>query len=66
MYFREYPIYRGDYIEIFKIIILTLVYYDNTVMEHKEDRSDLDPIDCSILVLQDRHRFQLMNSSHEP
>ena len=51
MYFREYPIYRGDYIEIFKIIILTLVYYDNTVMEHKEGRSDPDPLDCSILVL---------------
>ena len=66
LYFGEYPIYRGDSIEIFKIIILTLVYYDNTVMEHKKGRYDPNPLDCSILVLQDRHKSQLMDSSHEP
>ena len=58
MYFGEYPIYKGNSVEI---IILTLVYYDNIVMEHKEGRSDPDPLDRSILVLQDRHRSQLVD-----
>ena len=30
-------------------------------MEHKEGRSDPDPLDRSILVLQDRHRSQLVD-----
>ena len=62
MYFGKYPSYREDSIEIIQIIILTLVYYDNIVMKHKEGRSDLDPLDRFILVLHDRHRSQLVDS----
>ena len=32
-------------------------------MEHREGRSDPDPLDRSILVLQDKHRSQLVDSS---
>ena len=32
------------------------------MMEHGRDISDLDPLDRFILVLQDRHRFQLVDS----
>ena len=31
-------------------------------MEHKEGRSDLDPLDRFILMLHDRHRSQLVDS----
>ena len=33
-------------------------------MEHKEGRFDPDPLDHSILVLQDRHRSLLVDSGH--
>ena len=32
-------------------------------MGHREGRFDPDPLDRSILVLQDRHRSQLVDSS---
>ena len=31
-------------------------------MEHKEGRFDPDPLDRSILMLQDKHKSQLVNS----
>ena len=41
--------------------MLTLVYYDSIVIEHREGRFDPDPLDRSILALQDRHRSQLVD-----
>ena len=43
--------------------MLTLVYYDSIVIEHREGRFDPDPLDRSILVLQDKHRSQLVDSN---
>ena len=48
--------------KLFKLL-LTLVYYDNIVMEHREGKSNPDPLDRSILVLQDKHRSQLVDSN---
>ncbi|RVW53212.1 Serine/threonine-protein phosphatase 7 long form-like [Vitis vinifera] len=45
-----------------RVNLLTLFYYDSIVMEHREGRFDPDPLDCSILALQDRHRSQLVDS----
>ncbi|RVX13526.1 Serine/threonine-protein phosphatase 7 long form-like [Vitis vinifera] len=40
-------------------------YRVNLLMEHREGRSDPDPLDRSILVLQDKHRSQLVDSSQD-
>ncbi|KAL6338665.1 hypothetical protein AAG906_021482 [Vitis piasezkii] len=37
-------------------------YRVNLLMEHRDGRFDSDPLDRSILVLQDRHRSQLVDS----